>query len=70
MKTLTPLVAAISKKTGRRIVPIEMDMGDLPSIRPTVQTVVQEFGCLNILVNNAGINSRIPATEYTEEAWD
>jgi gluconate 5-dehydrogenase len=70
MKTLAPLADAISKKTERRIVPVEMNMADLPSIRATVETVVKEFGCLNILVNNAGINSRMPATEYTEEAWD
>jgi NAD(P)-dependent dehydrogenase (short-subunit alcohol dehydrogenase family) len=70
MKTLAPVAAAISEKTGQRIVPIEMDMGNLFSIRATVDTVLKEFGCLNILVNNAAINSRMPATEYTEEAWD
>ncbi len=70
MKTLAPVAVAIREKTGRRIVPIEMDMGNLHSVRATVDTVLQEFGCLNISVNNAGINSRMPATEYTEEAWD
>lgn len=70
MKTLAPVANAIREKTGRRIVPIEMNMGNLVSIRATVERTLNEFGSLDILVNNAAINSRMPATEYTEEAWD
>jgi NAD(P)-dependent dehydrogenase (short-subunit alcohol dehydrogenase family) len=70
MKTLAPVAAEIAEKTRRRIVPIEMDVGKVMSIRSTVDRTLKEFGCLNILVNNAGINSRMPAAEYTEEVWD
>jgi NAD(P)-dependent dehydrogenase (short-subunit alcohol dehydrogenase family) len=70
MQTLAPVASAIRERTGRRIVPIEMDMGNLISIRATVDSTLKEFGCLNVLVNNAAINSRMPAADYTEEAWD
>jgi NAD(P)-dependent dehydrogenase (short-subunit alcohol dehydrogenase family) len=70
MKTLAPVAATIAEKTGRRILPIEMDMGKVTSIQSTVDRISKEFGCLNILVNNAAINSRMPAADYTEEAWD
>jgi NAD(P)-dependent dehydrogenase (short-subunit alcohol dehydrogenase family) len=31
---------------------------------------VKNFGRVDVLVNNAGINQRMAALEYTEEAWD
>ena len=70
MKTLMPVADAIREKTGRRVLPIEMDMAMLPSISTTVDSALNEFGRLDILVNNAAINIRMPAAEYTEEAWD
>ncbi len=35
-----------------------------------MQSVVKEFGKIDILLNNAGINKRIPAMEISEEDWD
>jgi len=70
MDTLTPVAEGIREKTGRRVVPIEMDMGVMPSIAATVDNALKEFGRLDVLVNNAAINTRMPAVEYTEEAWD
>ena len=63
MKTLLPVADAIREKTGRRVLPIEMDMARLPSITATVDSALKEFGCLDILVNNAAINIRMPAVE-------
>ena len=68
MKTLLPVADAIREKTGRKVLPVEMDMGMLPSITAAVDSALKEFGCLDILVNNAAINIRMPAVEYTEEA--
>jgi len=70
MKTLMPVADTIREKTDRRVLPIEMDMAVLPSITTTVDSALNEFGRLDILVNNAAINIRMPAAEYTEEAWD
>jgi NAD(P)-dependent dehydrogenase (short-subunit alcohol dehydrogenase family) len=70
MATLRTVATAISEKTSRRILPIEMDVGNVASIQATVEVALKEFGTLDVLVNNAAINSRMPAAEYTEEAWD
>ncbi len=40
---------------------------DLP---PFFESVVKRYGRLDVLVNNAGINRRASALDYTEEDWD
>jgi NAD(P)-dependent dehydrogenase (short-subunit alcohol dehydrogenase family) len=70
METLLPVAVEIRKKTERRTLPIEMDIGQLPDIQRAVEEVVKNFGRVDVLVNNAGINQRMAALEYTEEAWD
>lgn len=70
LDTLRPVADAIRDRTGRRALPIAMDMARLADLQRTVETIVQDFGRLDILINNAGINQRLPALEYTEEAWD
>jgi NAD(P)-dependent dehydrogenase (short-subunit alcohol dehydrogenase family) len=38
--------------------------------RRVVRAVVQEFSRLDVLVNAAGVNRRIPSLEVKEEEWD
>ena len=47
-----------------------LDVLDLDSMSPTIAHVVNDFGRLDILINNAGIRRRQPALEVTEENWD
>src|SRR5438477_100901 len=70
LETLQPVAASLSAATNRRILPVAMDVARQADIQRTVDTVMQEFGRVDVLVNNAGISQRLPALEFTEEAWD
>jgi len=48
---------------------IQVDVRDPRSISDLVESVVQELGGLNILVNNAGTNDRKQPEEYALEEW-
>jgi 2-deoxy-D-gluconate 3-dehydrogenase len=60
----------IEVETGRRCLPIEVDVRNLTSIQSMVDEVDVTFGRIDILVNNAGINIPRPVLEVTEEEWD
>ena len=56
--------------TGKRSLPIALEVTDLANIREAVQTVEATLGPIDILVNNAGINIPRPAGQVTEAQWD
>jgi NAD(P)-dependent dehydrogenase (short-subunit alcohol dehydrogenase family) len=56
--------------TGRRVVPLELDVRDEKSIRRMVGDAVNAFGRIDILVNNAGCNVRKPAVDVTWDDWN
>ena len=39
-------------------------------INRTVASVIERFGSIDVLFNNAGINRRIPLADWTEEDWN
>lgn len=49
---------------------VDLDVTSLPSIESAVRATVETFGCIDFLVNCAGVNIRKPALEYTEAEWD
>jgi len=55
---------------GGKVYGFAMDVRDLAQIRAGVAAVAAEFGRLDIVVNNAGINRPLPGLEVTEENWD
>ena len=55
---------------GRRFLPIQADVGQMPQLKAIMEQTLNAFGRLDILVNNAGICPRASALEYTEERWD
>jgi 2-deoxy-D-gluconate 3-dehydrogenase len=57
---------------GRRFRYIQCDLRDADSQRlnAIIAQVVQAFGRLDVLVNNAGIIRRTPALDYSEQDWD
>ncbi len=50
-------VVAQIEKTGRRAVIAQADVGDFPDTFRMAQTVLKEFGHLDLLVHNAGVSS-------------
>jgi (+)-trans-carveol dehydrogenase len=54
---------------GRRMVAVESDVRDQPSIDDAVAKGVAEFGRIDTVVANAGILSFAAAHEITEEQW-
>ena len=46
------------------------DVSKVPEIERLVQAVIDEFGHIDIVVNNAGVFRTVPVMETTEEIWD
>lgn len=63
-------LAAEVQKHGRRVLVQAMDIRKIPDIHQMVQSAVNAFGRIDILINNAGINRPEPAEAVTEAAWD
>lgn len=65
--------AALAQTKGAKTQLIQCDVSDDPSVRRMIASVEQEFGRLDALVNNAGITSSVPASDFesmTPEEWD
>jgi 3-oxoacyl-[acyl-carrier protein] reductase len=55
----------------RRAIGVQTDVSQRASVDALVETVLGEFGRIDVLVNNAGIAGRAaPIHEVTEEEWD
>lgn len=55
---------------GAKVLALELDVRDEASIRSMPEKVLNRFGKIDVLVNNAGMNIRKPALEVTWEDWD
>src|SRR5262249_4408820 len=55
---------------GRRAKAYSVDLNSVAEIRGLVRDVVSDFGDLNIVVNNAGVQLLASAEDLTEEDWD
>jgi NAD(P)-dependent dehydrogenase (short-subunit alcohol dehydrogenase family) len=56
--------------TGRKVLPIQMEVTRGEDVEAGVSRAIKHFGKIDILVNNAGINIRKPVLELTEDDWD
>ena len=63
-------VADQIQRLGRRSLAIQTDVSKKSDIDKLVQRVVDEFGVIDILVNNAAMNIMVPLLELREDGWD
>ena len=49
---------------------ISPDLSSLESVRTAFQEATSVYGCIDILVNTAGVSESTPFMEYTEETFD
>ena len=59
----------ISKKTGRKILPIKADVTKEEDIKKVIKFANSNFGCIDILINNAGVAVVGPSTDLSLEDW-
>ncbi|MDB9915242.1 SDR family oxidoreductase [Alphaproteobacteria bacterium] len=64
-KTVSLLNCDISKS-----IPIRIDVRNLDEIDSMIQTIVNSFGRLDVMVNNAGVTRVSNLEDLTEEDWD
>lgn len=57
------------KSIGRESLALRGDLADKTVAQRLIAETLDEFGRLDILINNAGIIRRAPAVDYTEEDW-
>jgi len=59
------------KKIGRKCLPVQAHLGRVEEINQLVKRVLEEFGKIDILVNNAATNPTMAqAIDVDERAWD
>jgi glucose 1-dehydrogenase len=58
------------RATGRRAIAIQADLGSVPSLQSLIDQAWSAFGGLDVLVNNAGIETHAAFWDVTEQDFD
>jgi len=61
--------AALVEAAGRRVLCVATDVDDPASCDNLVALAMEEFGRVDVLVNNAGVGTAVPATRETPEQF-
>jgi NAD(P)-dependent dehydrogenase (short-subunit alcohol dehydrogenase family) len=61
--------AALVEAAGRRALSVATDVADPESCKALVKAAMDEFGRVDVLVNNAGIGTAVPATAEKPEQF-
>jgi NAD(P)-dependent dehydrogenase (short-subunit alcohol dehydrogenase family) len=56
--------------SGRDAEGFSFDVTNKERVQEGVNKILERFGKIDILMNNAGLNHREPVVDYPEEAWD
>lgn len=62
--------SAIQEEMGVEALPVEVDVRDAESVVAAVRQVIERFGQIDVLVNNAGIYPNTLVVEMSEAEWD
>ena len=64
-------VAKLRQKYPNSVIDgISPNLASLESVREAFQGVSQKYGCVEVLVNNAGVSESTPFADYTEEDFE
>jgi 3-oxoacyl-[acyl-carrier protein] reductase len=63
------VAAAIGEKGGEAMA-VKLDVTDSASIQAMVDAVMERFGSIDVLVNNAGITADAQLVKMNEDQWD
>ncbi len=55
---------------GDRAIGVKADVSRLADLQNLFDTAVREFGCVDIMVNNAGVETRTSILDTTEEQYE
>ena len=62
--------ANLEKIKGEHITAVKLDVSSDESWKQAIDTVIEKFGRIDILINNAGIASEKTADQITEKDWE
>jgi NAD(P)-dependent dehydrogenase (short-subunit alcohol dehydrogenase family) len=54
---------------GRRAIAVQADVAKRAEVEPMIERVWEELGPIDVLVNNAGIETIVPFLELTDDQW-
>ncbi|MFS0784685.1 enoyl-[acyl-carrier-protein] reductase FabL [Bacillus sp. 1P06AnD] len=69
-RTAAAEVVAEIEAMGRKALLVKANVGDVSKIKAMFEQIEEEYGRLDILVNNAASGVQKPAMELTEHHWD
>jgi len=69
MEHLEPTAEAI-RQLGKRALPLSVDVRDPEQVQAAVQRTLEEFGTIDILVNNHGASFRAPVEKISLNGWN
>ena len=61
--------AALVRDAGRRVLTVATDVAEPAQCQALVDAAMAEFGRVDVLVNNAGVGTAVPATHETPEQF-
>lgn len=70
IETASATAEEITQTTGRRTLPVEVNVADYASVQTMVEQAIKTFGHVDILVNNAGITRDTLIMRMEETDWD
>lgn len=63
-------VSAAARQLGDRVLGVRADVGSADDCAALVPAVLERFGRIDALVNNAGVYTPVPFVDFTADAWD
>ena len=58
------------QSTGKKALALEVDVSSEPSVTRMIERTLEQFGTIDILVNDAGIYPSASIEDLTQESWD